>query len=301
MSLSEPLQDSLQQAIVQANLPIQFMQQITSCYVPIAQHIHDLCKSQSKPLLLSLQGPQGAGKSTLCQFLTLLLECEFEHQVAVLSLDDFYYDAETRQQLARDIHPLLQTRGVPGTHDLALAIHTLTSMQSGKVIPLPRFDKATDNPLAEELWPDSPPEVSIILFEGWCNNLPAQSEEALAQPINDLELMEDPDGQWRHYVNQQLGLYQERLFSLTDALLCLTIPDFDLVYQWRGLQEDKLRRANETGSGIMDTTQVRRFIQHFERLTRHAMTTLPSTADMLIHLDELHMATGYEITQREGG
>jgi len=39
--------------------------------------------------------------------------------VEVLSLDDFYLGHAARLQLARDIHPLLATRGVPGTHDIA--------------------------------------------------------------------------------------------------------------------------------------------------------------------------------------
>ena len=38
----------------------------------------------------------------------------------VLSLDDFYLGRRDRAALARDVHPLLATRGVPGTHDLAL-------------------------------------------------------------------------------------------------------------------------------------------------------------------------------------
>ena len=35
--------------------------------------------------------------------------------------DDFYLTQAQRQDLAQQIHPLLKSRGVPGTHDVPLA------------------------------------------------------------------------------------------------------------------------------------------------------------------------------------
>ena len=35
-----------------------------------------------------------------------------------VSIDDYYFSKNKRLQLSKHIHPLLQTRGVPGTHDL---------------------------------------------------------------------------------------------------------------------------------------------------------------------------------------
>lgn len=293
------LRESLQQAIVKAKLPEDFISQIESIYLPLAKHVDTLSKRQTTPLILSLQGPQGAGKSTLCYFLQQLLEQQFQHRLAVLSLDDFYYDSDTREQLAEDVHPLLKTRGVPGTHDLALAIDTLTSLKAGKITKLPRFNKAEDNPYDQSNWPDSPDNVTIILFEGWCNNLPPQAASDLLQPINALESEEDHDGRWRKYVNQQLEIYDQQLFDMTDALLCLTIPSFELVYQWRGLQEDKLRQASEEGSRVMDKQQVIRFIQHFERLSRHAMTVLPEIADMVLTLDDSHRLIKFSVAEED--
>ena len=40
----------------------------------------------------------------------------------MLSLDDLYLPKAERLRLARDVHPLLATRGVPGTHDVALGV-----------------------------------------------------------------------------------------------------------------------------------------------------------------------------------
>src|SRR5699024_9400250 len=67
---------------------------------------------------------QGSGKSTLA---TQLASAAAERglYLACVSIDDFYLDLDARQRLARQVHPLLATRGPPGTHDLALAIDTL--------------------------------------------------------------------------------------------------------------------------------------------------------------------------------
>ena len=295
MPLPNTLCESLQQAIIQAKLPPEFMAQIESIYVPLAEHIDQLARQQSSPFVLSLQAPQGTGKSTLCSFLQLLLEQHYDQRLAVLSLDDFYYDSVTREQLAKDIHPLLKTRGVPGTHDRQLALDTLHSLKSGNSTSLPRFNKADDNPYPRSEWPDSPDNVTIILFEGWCNNVPPQSQAQLLEPINELEALEDPHCQWRTYVNQQAALHHDELFALTDALLCMQIPTFDLVYQWRGLQEEKLRATSRDASKLMGKQQLVRFIQHFERLSRHAMSVLPERADLLVTLDESHQLTQLKI------
>ena len=36
----------------------------------------------------------------------------------LLSIDDYYLSKKNRYQLASQVHPLLLTRGVPGTHDI---------------------------------------------------------------------------------------------------------------------------------------------------------------------------------------
>ena len=36
----------------------------------------------------------------------------------LLSIDDYYYSKIDRYNISQQIHPLLMTRGVPGTHDI---------------------------------------------------------------------------------------------------------------------------------------------------------------------------------------
>src|SRR5699024_680551 len=71
-----------------------------------------------------ISGLQGSGKSTLAAQLARLAG-ERGIRAVVLSLDDAYLDHDERARLARDVHPLLATRGPPGTHDMALATRTL--------------------------------------------------------------------------------------------------------------------------------------------------------------------------------
>ena len=72
----------------------------------------------------AIAGLQGCGKSTLATQVAALAR-ERDLRVATLSIDDVYLGRRERQRLARNVHPLLVTRGPPGTHDLALACETL--------------------------------------------------------------------------------------------------------------------------------------------------------------------------------
>ena len=79
---------------------------------------------------------------------------------------------------------------------------------------------------------------------------------------------------------------------MLNPLIFLQAPDFDCVYEWRALQENKLRA--HTGHG-MDETQLRRFIMHYERLTRFILAEMPGRADTVLELGRDH-----EITRLRG-
>src|SRR5689334_19206036 len=80
-----------------------------------------------RPLLAGISGLQGSGKSTLASVLGVSARTRGVH-CEVLSLDDFYFGRRGRLRLARMLHPLFATRGVPGTHDLALLLRTLAAL-----------------------------------------------------------------------------------------------------------------------------------------------------------------------------
>jgi D-glycerate 3-kinase len=130
----------------------------------------------------------------------------------------------------------------------------------------------------------------MILFEGWCIGAQAQSDHALALPINQLERDDDPDGRWRRYANEALAGDYQRLFARIDLLLLLAAPSFEVVARWRTEQEDALRaklRAEglAEGSGLMTADQIARFVQHYERITRHILDEMPGRADLVVNLD----------------
>ncbi len=287
--------DPLHRWLKEQCLPPHYLEDVRACYLPLAARIAQKRQGIDRPLAVSINGPQGSGKSTLSRVLGLLLEQHHWLRPVILSLDDFYLTRRQRLDRARRIHPLFATRGVPGTHDEALAADILDALRDGGFsapLRLPRFDKARDERLPLSDWPSVDAPVDVILFEGWCNHCPPQDAAALETPVNALEREEDPDGQWRRGVNEFLREYRHSLFRPADLLFYLRIPEFDKVLEWRGLQERKLRQRLGQGVG-MDEAALRRFIQHYERLTRHGMAVLPEIADTVIDLDERHRVSGW--------
>lgn len=208
----------------------------------------------------------------------------------MLSIDDFYLTKKEREQLAAIAHPLLATRGVPGTHDLPLlaaCLKQLNALEPGRQLPLPRFDKASDDRADPATWPVVTGPVDLIILEGWCVGSRPQTDEELQAPINALEREQDADGGWRRYVNAQLAGEYAQLFAVLDALIFLQAPSFAAVYRWRLEQEKKLA-ARTKGTGVMNAQQIGEFIQHYERLTRANLTTLPAVADIVLEFDDAH-------------
>ncbi|MDY6947427.1 MAG: kinase [Pseudomonadota bacterium] len=241
-----------------------------------------------RPLVVGVCGSQGSGKSTVCRTLTTRMT-QSGLRVANLSLDDLYLPLADRVKLAKQAHPLLRTRGVPGTHDTRLGVHTLQALAHAGQVPLPRFDKASDDRRPTSEWDSLEGPAQLVLFEGWCVGARPQTLEALDHPVNALEANEDVDGRWRRYVNDALGGEYRRLFARIDLMVLLAAPSFDVVLKWRTQQEHELRAqivAKHQGdsSGVMTDAELVRFIQHYERLTRHILIEMPGRADLVIHL-----------------
>lgn len=290
--MSSSLQFCIQQEIKKQNLPDLFIETVTQWFFPIGEFIASKKQATQHPLVINVNGSQGSGKSTLVSFLELLLEQHFSLATVSISIDDFYLTQLERKDLSEKIHPLLETRGVPGTHDLDLACKTIKSLmnpKSGETIAIPRFDKAIDDRYPESEWLVVDKKVDVILFEGWCNHAPVESEENLINPINDLERTYDSDGKWRRYVNESLKSYHQELFCLSDFLIFLKIPSFNKVIEWRGLQEKKLANYNKQATSIMNKKRLAFFIQHYERITKNCLKSLGEQADMVLEIDDEHL------------
>ena len=265
-----------------------FLETALNWYQPLAQQIYSHQNGGSAVSFVGVNGCQGSGKSTLTEFLKVYLEQEYQLNVAVLSLDDFYLDQSARQQLAQTVHPLLKTRGVPGTHNCDLMAKTFTDLKNQTLgISLPRFNKAIDNPYPESQWPVVTDKVDLVIMEGWCWGVENQSEEALISPINKLEQQQDPEGFWRKTVNDKLKSDYESLYIQMDFWVMLKAPSFDTVFNWRKEQEAKLALtvADKENSGVMTDAELENFIQHYQRLTEHSLNTQAKNMDVVFELD----------------
>ncbi|QIB66303.1 hypothetical protein [Kineobactrum salinum] len=273
--------------------------QLDTGYLASAQHWFDPLaealvahrNGASRPLLVGVNGCQGSGKTTFCDYLCTVLGAEHGLRTIALSLDDFYLPRTERRALAERVHPLLVTRGVPGTHEMPLLLATLDALlepRGARPVAVPRFDKGADDRVPRPQWDRVTLPLDIVLLEGWCLGAEQQSEAQLATPCNALEQQEDPLGHWRHYVNQCLATDFPPLHARIDRWVMLQAPSFDCVYRWRREQEDKLiaRRSGQAPARAMDASALARFIQHYERLTRHCLETLPGKMDDLLQLDQ---------------
>ena len=296
--LTGVVREALAEQIAAHKLPESFWSTLERGILPTARYIAEY--QSTKTPIWGICGAQGTGKSTLTHFLSLCLQHLYGLKTACLSLDDFYLSREARQQLARQQHPLLKTRGVPGTHNVELGISTLSRLRqltdSDPPVLLPQFDKAEDDCAPQLQWQAVSDPVDLILFEGWCVGTPAQPDSTLISPCNPLEQEEDADANWRKYVNQQLKTSYRDWYNLLDQLIFLRVPNFEQVYEWRSLQEEKLRKTyTEKGlpvpGKVMSAAQMARFIQHYERLTRWNLDVLPQRADLVLNLGVDHSIT----------
>lgn len=282
---------AIQQFVVQNQLPASYSAVIEQYFAPLAEAIISHHNSAKRPFVIGIHGAQGSGKTTLASVLVMLFKSFYQKSAVDISLDDFYLTKAARERLARTVHPLLMTRGVPGTHDVRLAVDTLRALtQHQGLVSVPRFNKATDDRFLQDKWTQLQTPLDVVVIEGWCLGASAQTDTQLQSPVNTLEADEDADATWRNYVNQQLKLNYPALFDCIDVWVMLKAPDFSCVFDWRMEQEDKLRMAlaDEVSrhSGVMNPQQMRRFIQHYQRISEHCMSSLPQKMDYLIELDQ---------------
>ena len=272
------MSSAIDKLIIAEGLPGDYRRVVERHWRPLADRIADLWVDR-RPRLIGINGAQGSGKTTLCGFLEALL-VEHNLRTVTLSLDDLYLTRAERRALAADEHPLFATRGVPGTHDVALGEVILDDLLTGRTAALPRFDKATDDRASVRRLIEPP--IDVVLFEGWCIGAAPQPAAALREPVNPLEAHEDPDGVWRREVNRRLATDYAEMFGRVDLLVMLEVMDFEGVRANRKLQEEKLARDNPVGTAIMDDAALARFLMHYERLTRWMLEEMPERADVVI-------------------
>ncbi len=266
------------------------MNNLKKSYIPISFWIEKKYKEKGKTLFLGLSGGQGTGKTTTTGILKIILKKFFKRNVYVTSIDHFYKTFKERNKLSKKIHPLLKTRGVPGTHDIDLIKNFFTNIKKSKFrkLKIPKFDKSTDDRLNYKYWSKINKKPEIVLFEGWCVGAKPQTNNLIKKPINILETKEDKNSIWRKYVNEKLKKQYKRIFCMIDHFLFMRAPNFDVVFKWRLLQEQKLKKRSNSNKKIMSYNQIKRFIMFYQRITLQMIKDLSKSASIIIFLNKNH-------------
>ncbi len=267
-------------------MPKNYATTIHQWFLPLAHELDGLSAKNQGTFYIGVNGCQGSGKSTLSDFLAIYFEQVSNKKAIVMSLDDFYLDQTSRQNLSKRVNPLLAVRGVPGTHDAEQMGTILKALSEPTQVNIPRFNKATDNPHPKTEWHKVDGPVDIVIMEGWCWGVTAQEDADLSKAVNKLESNNDANGQWRHFVNNCLKLRYQPLYDLMNYWVMLKAPSFEQVYEWRCEQEHKLALSikDNSHSKVMSDAQILNFIQYYQRLTEHALNTLPPRCNKVFEL-----------------
>ena len=249
--------------------------------------IHLVSKRGDKTLKFYISGGQGSGKSTVSKFIKFYLKNYFNYNVASFSLDDIYLSKKDRVALSSKVHPLLITRGVPGTHNVEQGIKIIKKLDSGKnqKIILPVFSKLNDDVAIKDNWVNFNGNPDFIIFDGWCVGAEAQPKDFWKGPINDLEKKYDKDGQWSKWVNTQLLDNYQKLFNLFDISIYIKSKNFKQIIRNRWEQEKtniKTESIKSKTNHLKTYKEIHHFAMHFERITKCMEKYMPEKVDILL-------------------
>ena len=259
-------------------------------YIPISFWIENKYKKKDKILFLGLCGGQGSGKTTIAGILKIILKKFFKREIYVSSIDDFYKTLKDRDKISSSIHPLFKTRGVPGTHDTNLIkkFFIYIRKKNFRKFKIPKFDKSTNDRFKKKYWHIINKRPEIVILEGWCVGAKPQSNSIIKRPVNILEKYEDKNLVWRKHVNKKLKNEYKKIFSIIDHFIFMKIPNFDLVFKWRLLQENKLKIKSKFKKKMMSYNEIRRFIMFYQRITLQMIKDLSKSASIIMLLKKNH-------------
>ena len=248
--------------------------------------------NKKKPFFIGLAGGQGTGKTTISTIIKIILEKYFKLNVFKISIDDFYKTRKERSKLSKKVHPMLMTRGVPGTHDVKMMLDFFKNIKRKNFngMKLPNFNKAIDDRFPLKYWHKIKQRPDVIIFEGWCVGAKPELSKTLKKPINSLEKLKDKRVVWRYYVNQQLKNKYKALYSQLNCIIYLKAENFNLLQKWRIKQEHKLRlkTKEKTSHKIMNKEAIINFMQTYQRITQNMFKKMPRYASIILNLNAKH-------------
>ena len=262
---------------------------IKSFLIPLCFWISKKAEKK-RPYFVGLAGGQGTGKTTISSLIRIILIKYFRLNVFRISIDDFYKTRKERINLSKRVHPMLLTRGVPGTHDINMMLNFFRNSKSKKFkrLKLPTFNKAIDDRFNKKKWYDLKKRPDVIIFEGWCVGAKSEKNNTLKKTINSMEKIKDQKQVWRKYVNHQLKSKYKNLYSQLNCLIFLKAKNFSLLQKWRLKQERKLWVKSKVKSKIMSKADVLNFMQTYQRITQNMFRNMPKYASVIFNLNSNH-------------
>ena len=236
--------------------------------------------ARSRPFVVGLQGPQGAGKTTLAKHVLSLLPSHGLRGVSV-SIDDFYLTREQQLRLAaaHPGNPYLEHRGYPGTHDVPLGEATLTALRTlgeSGAVRVPVYEKSQHggrgDRAPEPAWIDIAGPIDLVIVEGWMLGCEPVPDERLT----DARLA---------FPNRALADY-DRWHRLLDAFVVLRAADPLFVLRWRVEAEENMKAAGKPGlsrEAIED--YVRRFLPAYAIWAGRAPARFDRAQTLVIEID----------------
>ena len=217
-----------------------------SLFAPLHEPVHKFCLAQvdaarRRPLVIGLQAPQGAGKTTLVTHLLDALP-GLGLRGAGVSVDDFYLTRQGQLDVAaaNPGNRYLEHRGYPGTHDVALGQRTLEALKSlgaGDSARVPVYDKSAHggrgDRAPEDAWRNVTGPLDLIVLEGWMLGFAPVEESALP----DLNLAAP---------NRALADYR-RWTDQVDVWVTLRAHDPEYVLTWRVEAEEAMKASGKPG------------------------------------------------------
>ena len=217
-----------------------------SKFAPLHRPVHEYCLSQvaaasGRPLVIGLQAPQGAGKTTLVTHLLDALP-GLGLRGAGVSVDDFYLTREGQLQVAaaNPGNRYLEHRGYPGTHDVALGertIHALKSLAAGESTRVPVYDKSAHggrgDRAPEDTWRTVTGPLDVVVLEGWMLGFTPVEPSALSDP--DLDAPNRALHDYRRWTDQ------------VDVWVTLRAHDPEYVLTWRVEAEEAMKASGKPG------------------------------------------------------
>ena len=264
---------------------------IKSFLIPLCFWINKKA-DKKRPYFVGLAGGQGTGKTTISSLIRIILTKHFKLNVFRISIDDFYKTRKERINLSKKVHPMLLTRGVPGTHDINMMLNFFRNAKNKKFkrLKLPTFNKVIDDRFNRKKWYDLKDKPDVIIFEGWCVGARSEKNISLKKTINSMEKTKDQKKIWRTYVNEQLKLKYKNLYSQLNCLIYLKAKNFSLLQKWRLKQERKLWLISKKRSNlkIMSKENVINFMQTYQRITQNMFRKTPKYASIILNLNNNH-------------